>query len=138
MPVFKIVRVLYALAVSTPSSRGIHVELETLTLKATVRVHLVTCFSAVCPISKTVDEYMIEIEYEGYGKYIELGSLRHYLDSFKGQEWFHEELCEKVANDLGKALGVPVKVKLKSNYLGITVEVEKSVQDSGEQSAKHL
>lgn len=101
------------------------VRLETLTLKARVRVHLTASFSAVCPISKTVDEYTVEIEYEGDGKYVELGSLRSYLDGFKGQEWFHEELCEKIAEDLGRALGVPVKVKLKSNYLGITVEVEK-------------
>lgn len=99
--------------------------LETLTLKAGVRVHLTTSFSAVCPISKTVDRYVVEIEYEGNGRYLELGSLRRYLDSFEGQEWFHEELCERIAEDLGKTLGVPVRVKLRSSYLGIAVEVEK-------------
>jgi len=107
------------------SLKGGRVELETLTLKANVRVHLAARFSAVCPISKTVDEYMVEIEYEGNGKYVELGSLRRYLDSFKGQEWYHEELCEKITEDLGKILNVPIKVKLKSNYLSITVEIEK-------------
>lgn len=100
-------------------------KLETLTLKANVHVRLTAEFSAVCPISKTVDEYTVEIEYEGKGKYIELSSLRRYLDSFAGQEWYHEELCEKIAKDLGKILGVPVKVKLKSDYLGIAVEIEK-------------
>jgi NADPH-dependent 7-cyano-7-deazaguanine reductase QueF len=100
--------------------------LETLTLKARVRVRLVTRFSAVCPVSKTVDEYTVEIEYEGDGRYLELGSLRRYLDSFAGQEWFHEELCERIARDLGKTLGAPVKVRLKSSYLGMLIEVEKT------------
>ena len=103
------------------------VVMEAVEIPARVRVLLRASFSAVCPVSKTVDEYEVEIEYEGYGKFVELGSLRRYLDSFKGQEWFHEELCEKIWRDVKSALGgrAPVKVGLTSKYLGITVVVEK-------------
>jgi len=70
--------------------------LEVLELKARgVRVRLASEFSAICPISKTVDKYVVEIEYVGNDRFIELGSLRRYLDSFRDQEWYHEELCEK-------------------------------------------
>jgi NADPH-dependent 7-cyano-7-deazaguanine reductase QueF len=99
--------------------------LETLDLGARVRVRLAASFAAVCPLSKAVDEYVAEIEYEGRGRYLELGSLRRYLDSFRSQERYQEELCERIAEDLAGVLGVPVRVKLRSAYLGVAVEVEK-------------
>jgi NADPH-dependent 7-cyano-7-deazaguanine reductase QueF len=101
------------------------VTLEALDLGARVRVRLAARFSAVCPLSGSIDEYVAVIEYEGRGRYLELGSLRRYLDSFRLQEWYHEELCEKIAEDLAGILGVPVRVTLRSAYLGVAVEVEK-------------
>jgi len=101
--------------------------LETLELKAKgVRVRLTSEFSAICPLSKTVDKYVLEVEYVGNGRFVELGSLRRYLDSFKDQEWYHEDLCERILFDFKKVLNTKVKVKLTSYYCGIKVEVEKT------------
>jgi len=101
--------------------------LEVLELKARgVRVRLTSEFSAICPLSKTIDKYVVEIEYVGDGRFIELGSLRQYLDSFRKQEWYHEELCEKILFDLKEVLNTRVRVKLTSCYCGIKVEVEKA------------
>jgi 7-cyano-7-deazaguanine reductase len=84
-------------------------------------------FTAVCPISETADIYEVEIEYEGKGEYLELGSFKRYLESFRNEKIYHEQLCEKIWNDVKYVLGenTPVRVRLTSRYLGITVTVEK-------------
>jgi NADPH-dependent 7-cyano-7-deazaguanine reductase QueF len=99
--------------------------LRTLDLDVRVRVKIEASFSAVCPVTGTEDGYTAVIEYEGRGRYLELVSLRRYLEQFKEQRWFHEELCEKIARDLAAALGTPVKVTLRTNFQGVLVEVEK-------------
>ena len=97
-------------------------------LRVNVKVCLRTTFSAICPISKTRDDYIILIEYEPNDNkplYIELCSLRKYLDSYQNEEIHHEELAEQIANDLHSVLRPKsLRVVLKSTYLGIDVDVE--------------
>ena len=101
--------------------------LQTIRIDANVKVRLKAEFTAVCPISDTADIYEIEIEYEGKGEFIELGSFKRYLESFRNEKIYHEQLCEKIWKDVKYVLGenTPVRVKLTSRYLGITVVVEK-------------
>jgi NADPH-dependent 7-cyano-7-deazaguanine reductase QueF len=101
--------------------------LQTIRIDANVKVALRAEFTAVCPVSETVDIYEIEVEYEGKGEYIELESFKRYLESFRDAKIYHEQLCERIWRDVKYALGenTPVRVKLTSRYLGITVTVEK-------------
>ena len=99
----------------------------TTNVDANVKVTLRTEFTAICPVSETVDIYEVEVEYDGKGEFIELGSFKRYLESFRNEKIYHEQLCEKIWKDIKYVLGenTPVKVKLTSRYLGITVTVEK-------------
>ena len=101
--------------------------LQTIRIDANVKIRLKAEFTAVCPISETADIYEVEIEYEGRGEYIELGSFKRYLESFRDTKIHHEQLCEKIWKDIKYVLGenTPVRVRLTSRYLGITVTVEK-------------
>jgi len=103
------------------------VELKVLSIPVKVKVRLKARFTAVCPISGAVDIYNLEVEYAGDGKYVEVGSFREYLDAFKCQSWHYEDLCEKIWKDLVQTLGegALVRVRLRSSYLGVAVEVEK-------------
>ena len=102
--------------------------LKVLKLKARVKVRLKARFSAICPVSKTKDDYTILIEYEpdkNNPLYVELSSLRRYLDSYRDKAIFHEALAEKIAKDLHSLLKPKsLRVVLYSSYLGINVEVE--------------
>jgi len=100
--------------------------LQTIRIDANVKVRLKAEFTAVCPISETADIYEVEVEYEGRGEYIELGSFKRYLESFRNEKIYHEQLCEKIWKDMKYVLGenTPVRVRLTSRYLGITVVVE--------------
>ena len=88
---------------------------------------------AICPLDFTVDEYSYEIEYVGRGKYLELNRLRLYLHGFWQREITHEELARTIASDIHDVLKVPVKVRLRSNYKGMEVEVEACAGGGGEQ-----
>lgn len=89
------------------------------------KVVLKTTFKAICPISRTIDNYTLEIEYRPKdGVYIELSSLREYLNKFEDIEVFHEELAHIIAEDLFQVINPKyIKVKLISIYMGINVEV---------------
>jgi len=102
--------------------------LQTIRIDANVKIRLKAEFTAVCPISETADICEVEIEYEGRGEYIELGSFKRYLESFRDTKIYHERLCEKIWKDVKCTLGenTPVRVRLTSRYLGITVTAEKS------------
>jgi 7-cyano-7-deazaguanine reductase len=104
------------------------VGLQTIKIGANVKVRLTAEFTAICPVSNTVDIYEAEVEYEGRGAYIELESFKRYLESFKNEKIYHEQLCERIWRDIKSVLreNVPVRVRLTSRYLGITVAVEKS------------
>lgn len=101
--------------------------LQTVRIDANVKIRLKAEFTAVCPISETADIYEVEVEYEGKGEYLEQKSFKCYLESFRNEKIYHEQLCEKIWKDVKYVLGenMPVRVRLTNRYLGITVVVEK-------------
>jgi NADPH-dependent 7-cyano-7-deazaguanine reductase QueF len=60
---------------------------------------------------------------EGTGMLVAAGDAR----ALRNEKIYHEQLCEKIWKDVKYVLGesVPVRVRLTSRYLGITVVVEK-------------
>jgi len=100
------------------------------TIKATIvdRVIISASFSAICPLTETVDEYEATIEYipNEHGVYIELESLKEYLDSFKDVRIFHEDLATVLVERLVEVIRPRyLSVVLKSKFLGMTVTVIK-------------
>jgi len=100
------------------------------TIRAAVvdRVIISAYFRAICPVTKTVDEYDVTIEYvpNEDGVYVELESLRKYLDSFEGVEIFHEDLTARLAERLVEAIRPKyLAVSLRSRFLGMTITVIK-------------
>jgi len=107
---------------------------ELSTIKAAVvdRVIVEASFTAICPLTKTVDEYNVTIEYvpNEEGVYVELESLRKYLDSFKGVEIFHEDLAAELVRKLAKVVKPRyLSVRLRSRFLGMYVTVIKELKD---------
>jgi len=105
------------------------------TIKADIvdRVCIEADFSAVCPLTKTVDKYIATIEYvpNEDGVYVELESLKKYLESFKDVEIFHEYLAAKLVRSLAEAIKPRyLCVRLRSQFLGMEVTVIKEFKDS--------
>jgi len=108
-------------------------KLSTIKAGTTDRVILETEFSAICPITKTVDEYVATIEYtpNNDGIYVELKSLKEYLSKFKDVEIFHEDLAATLVRDLVETIKPKyLCVKLRSRFLGIDVTIIKEFKDS--------
>lgn len=96
-------------------------------------VHIETTFSAVCPVDHSIDNYVIEIDYKppcngNDCSYLELGSLREYLDGFKGRVIYHEDVINDIINELMRVLSpIEITVTLTSNYRGIRYVVRRGV-----------
>ncbi|MGC8605976.1 MAG: hypothetical protein ACP5GZ_08840 [Vulcanisaeta sp.] len=104
-------------------------------------VHIETTFSAICPVDHSVDNYNLEIDYKPLCRnneciYIELNSLREYLDGFKGRIVYHEDLINELINELVKVLSpIEITVTLTSNYRGIKYVIRRSISTRGSQYA---
>ncbi len=57
-------------------------------------------FVCICPITKIPDVATIRIRYIPKDKLIEYESLKEYFKSFKDKEMYHEEVVEKILNDI--------------------------------------
>lgn len=96
------------------------------------RDYLITCdtpeFTCVCPITAQPDFATVMISYNP-GKYIvELKSLKLYLWSYRNEGAFHEDVTNKILNDLVATLE-PKKLIVTTDWLvrgGIHTVVEVS------------
>ncbi|MEM0506663.1 MAG: hypothetical protein QXW58_05360 [Thermosphaera sp.] len=86
-----------------------------------------TSMTSICPLTKTTDFYELTLSYTPRdGKYLELSSLKEFLESFRDKEVFHEDLASVIAESVCKEiLAENVNVELKSTFLGMEVTIVK-------------
>ena len=60
-------------------------------------------FTCVCPLTGQPDFATIRIRYVPDGQCIELKSLKFYLWSFRGEGAFHEDVINRILDDLVRA-----------------------------------
>jgi len=60
-------------------------------------------FTSMCPITQQSDFAEVEIQYIPDQNCIETKSLKYYLQSFRSQKMFNEEIVNKILNDLSQA-----------------------------------
>ncbi len=81
--------------------------------------HTFAELTAVCPESKLPDFYTIKITYEPEESLVELKSLKYYFSSFRNIEILHEELINKITDDLIKSIEPRrIYVELQVNVRG--------------------
>ncbi|GAB6946309.1 hypothetical protein JCM16161A_04390 [Vulcanisaeta sp. JCM 16161] len=97
------------------------------------QVHLEASFTAICPVDHSIDNYIVEIDYKPTcGNdgciYIELNSLREYLDGFRDRIIYHEDLINELISRFMEALNpVEITVTLISNYRGIKYVIKRGI-----------
>ena len=75
--------------------------------------------TALCPKTGNPDFYTLVVEYEPKGRILELKSFRYYLQAFRNIGIFHENLANRILEDLVKALDPKwVLVDLRVNVRG--------------------
>jgi 7-cyano-7-deazaguanine reductase len=85
-------------------------------------------FTSICPITGQPDFGTIEIEYIADKRCIESKSLKLYLFSFRNHGAFHEEVVNRILDDLVKACN-PRKAIVRGDFNprgGIAIQVEAS------------
>ncbi len=102
--------------------------LEAIPNKNTARNYFVklNCeeFTCVCPVTGQPDFAALKIRYIPDEKLVESKSLKLYLTSFRGVGIFHEEVVNRVADDLIKLLN-PRYLEVEGNFRvrgGIAIE----------------
>lgn len=63
-------------------------------------VHKANEFTSVCPKTGQPDFGVITISYIAYRKCVELKSLKYYLQSFRNEGIFYENVINRILNDL--------------------------------------
>lgn len=72
-------------------------------------------FTSLCPITNQPDHAKMEIIYIPKLKMVESKSLKLYLFSFRNTGEFHEDVCNRIANDLYNLLD-PVYLRVYGNF----------------------
>ena len=72
-------------------------------------------FTSLCPKTGQPDHARMEIVYIPRDKMIESKSLKLYLFSFRNSGEFHEDVCNRIANDLVKVLD-PLYLRVYGNF----------------------
>ena len=83
-------------------------------------------FTCVCPMTGQPDFAKVTISYVPDAKLVELKSLKLYLWSYRSEGAFHEDVTNRICNDLVGALA-PRKLNVRTDWLvrgGITTTVE--------------
>ncbi|MCG2863212.1 MAG: hypothetical protein L7H10_02040 [Vulcanisaeta sp.] len=99
------------------------------------RVELEAEFTAICPVDNTVDNYLIRIMYKprcdnDRCMYLELGSFREFLDSFKNRAVYHEDLINEVMDEIVRSINpAELSITLVSNYRGIRYVIERNLNN---------
>lgn len=89
-----------------------------------------TSLASVCPLTKTTDVYELVLSYvPREGRYLELSSLKEFLESFEDKEVFQEDLASEIAESVCREINAEkVRVELKSTFLGMYVTVVKTLE----------
>lgn len=75
--------------------------------------------TALCPITKLPDFYTLKIVYEPDERIVELKSLKIYLVEYQNVEIYHEELINKILDDIKKIIEPRwILLELKVNVRG--------------------
>ncbi|HAY35281.1 MAG TPA: preQ(1) synthase [Ignavibacteria bacterium] len=78
-------------------------------------IHRVNEFTSVCPKTGQPDFGILTISYIAKKKCIELKSLKYYLQAFRNEGIFYENVTNRILDDLVKALN-PVWMEVKGEY----------------------
>jgi 7-cyano-7-deazaguanine reductase len=78
-------------------------------------VHRANEFTSVCPKTGQPDFGIITISYIAGQKCVELKSLKYYLQSFRNEGIFYENVINQILEDLVKALK-PVWMEVKGEF----------------------
>ncbi len=96
------------------------------------RDYVVRCetpeFTCVCPMTGQPDFATVRIEYVPDASIVELKSLKLYLWSYRGEGTFHEDVTNRIVDDLVAAIA-PRRVSVVTDWLvrgGIHTVVEAS------------
>ncbi|MDO8873663.1 MAG: preQ(1) synthase [Methanoregula sp.] len=60
--------------------------------------------TSLCPSTRLPDFYSFKVIYEPEEKLIELKSLKYYLNDFRNDELYHEELANQIFDDLKRII----------------------------------
>ena len=80
-----------------------------------VILHVAPEFTSVCPKTGQPDFGTIEIEYVADKVCVELKSLKFYLQSFRNEGVFYEDLINRILDDLVEVLG-PRRMKVTGKF----------------------
>jgi 7-cyano-7-deazaguanine reductase len=61
--------------------------------------HVFPELTALCPVTKLPDFYIVRLSYEPGDKLVELKSLKSYFLKFRDSEILHEEVTNRILND---------------------------------------
>ncbi len=75
--------------------------------------------TAVCPVTRLPDFYIMKLEYEPDERLIELKSFKLYLNSFRDKEILHEEITNEILNRLIRSINPRwAHIEMKVNVRG--------------------
>ncbi|MDE2588554.1 MAG: preQ(1) synthase [Patescibacteria group bacterium] len=84
-----------------------------------VCIHEFPELTAVCPVTRLPDFYIMKIEYEPDERLIELKSFKLFLNSFRDVEILHEEITNDILNRLIRAINPRwARIEMKVNVRG--------------------
>jgi Enzyme related to GTP cyclohydrolase I len=107
--------------------------IKSIVAKPVDRVELETGFTAICPIDGSVDNYSLRIMYRPRCSsdectYVELSSLREFLDSFRNKAVYHEDVLNEIMNKIIEAANPSeLTIILMSEYKGIKYVIERKL-----------
>jgi 7-cyano-7-deazaguanine reductase len=101
--------------------------------------HVFPELTAVCPVTRLPDFYTVTISYEPDMKLVELKSLKLYFAAYRNVEILHEEITNRILDDLIKTLEprwATIRVDV-NNRGGITTTITRSwSKDLGDEVLK--
>jgi len=77
--------------------------------------HVAPEFTSVCPVTGQPDFGAIEIEYVADKLCVELKSLKFYLQGYRNEGVFYEDLVNRILDDLAAALA-PRRMKVTGRF----------------------
>lgn len=84
-----------------------------------VCIHEFPELTAVCPVTRLPDFYIMRVEYEPDERLVELKSFKLYLHSFRDKEILHEEITNEIMERLIRSISPRwIKIEMRVNSRG--------------------